>query len=136
MIVKRPILVWIIAIFCIVGGLSQLLTHTAMINGVVPLDERAQAVVASWSLLDRITPYILSILLLSAAVALFWMKRIAFHLYIAYLAAVTLASIQQAITTDWVEVFGAAALIAVLQLLLFAWMVWYVYRLRASGKLA
>lgn len=135
MAVKRPIPVWIIAILCILAGLSQLLSHTAIIAGLVPLDQRTQAVVASWSLLDKLAPFLLSILLLSAAIALFRMKRIAFHLYVAYLALVTLATVQQAITTRWVEQFGSAAWSAVAGVALFAAVVWYVHRLRAGGKL-
>lgn len=132
---KRPILVWLIAIFCIVAGSSQLLSHTAIIAALVPLDERTQAVVASWSLWDKVTPYILSMLLLAAAIALIAMRAIAFHFYATYFAVVSLATIQQAITTKWLEHFGRAAWSAVAGLAIFAFMVWYVYQLRKNGRL-
>jgi hypothetical protein len=128
-------LVWVISILCILGGLSQLLSHTLIIGGLVPLDERVQAVVASWTLLDKITPYVLSILLLLAAISLMTMRRIAFELYVAYLVLVTLATIQQAIATDWIEQFGNAAWSSIAGIAVFSLVAWYVYRLRSAERL-
>lgn len=132
---KRPKLVWIISIFCILASLMQLLSHTLFISGLAALDERGQAVIASWTLLEKITPYILITILLLASTALIAMKRIAFELYLAYLVLVTLATIQQAITTDWIEQFGMAAWSAVAGIVIFSLIVWYVYRLRSLDKL-
>lgn len=132
---KRPILVWMISILCILGGLSQLLSHTVIIGGFVPTDERIQAVVASWTFLDKITPFVLSILLLLAAISLMAMKRIAFELYVAYLVLVTLVTIQQAITTDWIEQFGNAAWSSIAGIAIFSLIAWYVYYLRSGERL-
>ena len=132
---NRPILVWLIALFCVLAGASQLLSHTAVISGTIPLNEKTHAVVASWTLLDMVTPYILSGVLIAAAIALITMRKLAFELYVIYLGLVSAATIQQAITTDWVHQFGMAAWSAVFGFALFSIMTWYVYRLRVTGVL-
>lgn len=133
---KRPVPVWLIAIFGILAALSQLISHTALISGALPLDERMQSHLDSWSLLDKAWPYLLNIVLLAASKSLLAMKKVSLQLYISYLILVTIATVQHAITTKWIETFGKGALSALGGLAIFTIIVVYVYRLRKDGRLS
>ena len=133
---KRPIAVWIIGILCILTAISQLMSHSTIISGRLEYEAQMQEYVNSWSLLDKVFPYILSILLLASAVSLVAMKRKALHLFGAYFVLVLLATIQHSITTLWLDIYGSIGVFSVLVgIVLTGAIVWYVYRLSVRGDL-
>ena len=109
----RPLLVWVISILFSLMAISQLFSHTLLLllPPSIHLPE-VQATIASWSILDRLSPYILDIILLISMILLFRLKKNSTTWFSIYLGLLFLATIQQALTTSWLENFGAIGIIS------------------------
>jgi len=127
---SRPILVWVISIIFSLMALSQIISQSLLLflSPSLQLPE-VQSMVESWSVLDRVSPYVVAILLLVSMVQLFRLQRNSVNWLAIYIGLVFLLSIQQAITTKWIDNFGVKGLISafggiVLFLIALGYMLW------------
>ena len=133
---RRPGLVWVVVILCLLAAGSQLLNHTLVLIATRPASPELHKYFDSWSILDKATPYVLDALLILAAASLFALRSRAVSLFAAYGAAAAVGSVQHALTTRWLDLFGWAGIAAVgANLTLFLLVLWYVIRLRSRGVL-
>lgn len=101
-----------------------------------PASPELRVYLDSWTILDKVIPYVLDTLLILAAASLFALRARAVGLFAAYCAALGVGLVQHALTTRWLDVFGWAGIAAAgvgLTLSLLA--LWYVIRLRSRGLL-
>jgi len=127
---SRPILVWVISIIFSLMALSQIISQSLLLflNPSLQLPE-VQSTIESWSVLDRLSPYVVAILLLVSMVQLFRLQRNSINWLAIYIGLVFLLSIQQAITTKWLDNFGVTGLISafggiVIFLIVLGYMLW------------
>ncbi len=127
---SRPILVWVISIVFSLGALSQIISQSLLLflSPTLQLPE-VQSTIESWSILDRVSPYIVAILLLVSMVQLFRLQRNSVNWLGIYIGLVFLLSIQQAVTTEWIDNFGVKGLVSafggiVICLVVFGYMLW------------
>jgi hypothetical protein len=109
---SRPLLVWIISIIFSFMAISQIVTQSLLLflSPSVQLPE-VQATIESWSILDRIAPYILAIILLISMLQFFRLQRNSTNWLGAYIGLAFLLSVQQASTTKWLDSYGLKGLI-------------------------
>jgi len=130
---RRPGPVWVIVILCLLAAGAQLLNQ---LTAPRPTSPELRAYVDSWTILDKWIPYVLDGLLILAAASLFALQARAVGLFAAYAAVGAVASVQHALTTRWLDVFGWAGIAAVgVGLALSLLVLLYVIRLRSRGVL-
>lgn len=133
---KRPLSVWVIAAVCIMSALSQLFSHTMLLAATGNRPTELQAYLDSWSIVDVASPYFLNVLLLSAALALILLRRVAIPIFGVHLALVLLASIQHAANTIWFQMYGALGVVVVaLAAAAFGFNLVYLLGLQSKGIL-
>jgi hypothetical protein len=112
---SRPILVWVIAILFSLMAISQIITHSLLLFLSPSLQApQVQATIASWSFLDRISPYVLAIVLLVSMIQLFRLQKTSINWLGAYIGLIVLLSIQQAFTTTWLDNYGLTGVLSAL----------------------
>ena len=127
---SRPILVWVISIIFSLMALSQIISQSLLLflSPTLQLPD-VQSTIESWSVLDRVSPYVVAILLLVSTVQLFRLQRNSINWLAIYIGLVFLLSIQQALTTKWLDNFGLKGLISafggiLLFLIVLGYMLW------------
>jgi hypothetical protein len=81
----RPFLVWVILILTFVGAAFWVFFTSVVTSGTFPVDEETQAVIDQIRTIDLLAGFIQTLLYVSAAVALFMMRRAALYLFVAAL---------------------------------------------------
>lgn len=133
---RRPTLLWIVALFSLLCAASQIFTQTGNLTGSIPVSPEGRRYLESWTILDKIVPYGLDALLMAAAVSLLALRSVAVTLYAAYCVATTLAIVQHALTTRFLEIYGGVGVAAVAFSLVVSLLeLWYVAHLRSKGLL-
>ncbi len=127
---SRPILVWVISIIFGLMALSQIISQSLLLflSPSFQLPE-VQSIIESWSVLDRVSPYIVAMILLVSMVQLFRLQRNSVNWLGVYIGLIFLLSIQQAVTTKWIDNFGLKGLISafggiVIFLIVLGYMLW------------
>ena len=134
---SRPILVWAISILLGIGAFSQFFLHTLLLlmDPAMQTPE-VQATIASWSVIDWVSPYILSALLMISVVLFFRLRVSSIWWFSGYLALVFFGTVQQAVSTKWLENFGAqGAMSALVQLGLMFGVLGYIIWLKRHDRL-
>lgn len=81
----RPILVWLIFIFVMFGTAVWLFSIAVLSTGTIPLDADTQAAVDEISMADYLTGFVQMAIYLTAAIALFMMRKLALYFFISAL---------------------------------------------------
>jgi hypothetical protein len=133
---RRPLLVWLISIYFFLSSSWTMFSLFLIQTGTVPLSSAQKAYLANLNGADYLLLIIGALLGLSAAVALFLMRKAAYYLFGATLAFNMAFTIWHLIGRHWLSVIGAGGLAAaaVGWLVLFAICV-YTARLTARGTL-
>ena len=53
---RRPGLVWVVVILCLLAAGSQILNHTLVLMATHPASPELRAYFDSWTILDKVTP--------------------------------------------------------------------------------
>ncbi len=112
---SRPILVWVISIIFSLMAISQIITQSLLLFLSPALQSpEVQSILESWSLLDRISPYVLDLVLLVSMVQFFRLQKSSINWLGGYIGLAVLLSIQQALTTAWLDNYGLMGLLSAL----------------------
>jgi hypothetical protein len=134
---QRPIWIWIIVLFYGCGAISQLVTHTMMLTQAMPIPTELTGYLESWTVFDKVIPYILSLLLLVTLVYMFLLRKVAVSLFGIYVGLAFLATVQQAITTNWLASYGMIGVVSAgFGLFLSGLSILYLIRLKTRHVLA
>jgi hypothetical protein len=104
---KRPVPVTLLSILVSLMALSQICSQAVIIqfrNTVA--DPKLQSIVDSWSFFDYISPFILAGLAIISMALFFLLRKSALTWFLIYLGLLLLTTIQQALTTTWLEHYG------------------------------
>ena len=108
-----------------------------IVAGGFPLSGGLEAYVASWTIVDKVAPFLLNALLGVAAVSLFRMRRTAVPQLTAYFGGTVLFLGYHALATQWVELYAGAGIATnVIWTMVFAGVLLYARRLRSRGALS
>lgn len=111
---KRPTLVWVISIFLFLSAAWTLFSFFLIFSGAVPLDAASQAYFASIGFFDWLVTGAIFALNLSAAIALFMLRKVAVNLFIGAFAINILSTVVTVFRTNWTEALGSSGLLGVL----------------------
>ena len=133
---KRPFWVGIICVYYFLSAGYTLTNVTLVRTGMVELDPVSQSYYAGLTWTNYVLVVFSACLILSAAISLFWMRRIAFPLFCAALAFTAAVTIWNMFTRHWTSTTGVQSLIGfglgwTMMLLVCV----YTSRLRAQGIL-
>jgi hypothetical protein len=133
---KRPILVWLISLFILLSAIWTLLSFYLILTGAIPLDPAQKAYFDRLTLIDHVSTIIPGLLNMSAAVALFLLRRIALYLFLSASGLSFVLAAWHATAKGWVEALGGAGLIGALigYVLMIAVLI-YTWRLSKKGVL-
>ncbi len=81
----RPVLVWLILIFILFGTAVWLFSVTVLSSGTIPLDSGTQAAVDEITTADYSVGFVQMAVYLTAAIALFMMRKAAVYIFVAAL---------------------------------------------------
>jgi hypothetical protein len=81
----RPFLVWVILIVTFVGTAIWAFSVAVVTSGTIPVDEEIQAVIDQIRTIDLLAGFFHTLLYVSAAIALFMMRKAALYLFVAAL---------------------------------------------------
>jgi hypothetical protein len=102
------------------AAISQISSQLLMLRfGSSLPDSRVQTTLASWSLIDQYSPFLLAGLLMVSMILFFTLRTSALIWFSIYLGLVFLFSVQQALTTAWLEVYGLQGILSSLGGLVF-----------------
>jgi len=133
---KRPKLVWIVFLFYLISvgytGLSFFLVY----SGSIPVTPEQARYFQNLSAFDYTITALSSLLNLAGAIALFQLRKIAFHLFTAALVVAILQTLIHAITTNFVNALGGPGAIGILIAYgVLAAVCLYAWKLKARGVL-
>jgi hypothetical protein len=127
---KRPVPVTLLSILVSLMALSQICSQTVLLlYGTSAADPLVQSIYDSWSVLDYVSPFILAGILIISMALFFLMRKSAVTWFSIYLGLLLLTTIQQALTTAWLENYGMQGVLSsaggfFLFLLLLGYMLW------------
>jgi hypothetical protein len=133
---RRPLGVVLISVYYFFSAGYTLIASTLARTGAVELDPVQRAAVAGVTLTDYLFVVLAACLMLSAAIALLWLRRVAFPLFCAALALTVSVTIWNILTRHWMSARGAGSVMGAAV----AWTIMllvcvYTARLRAQGIL-
>jgi hypothetical protein len=133
---KRPIWVWLLSLFFLLSAIWTLLSFYMIWSGAIPLGPTQQAYFDRLTPIDYALTIVIGLLNLSAAIALFLLRKIARDLFLASLGLSLILVAWQAATKGWVEALGGAGFVGVLigYILLIVVCI-YAWHLRKKGVL-
>lgn len=126
---KRPLGVWIIAVFYLLSAGWTLLSYILIFGGIIAINEAQRIYFASLGLFDWITTILIMILSLSAAISLFLLRKISVFLFSIVLFLNTILTLLQILQTNWAEAVGIPGLIGVI----IGWMILIIIFLYAKN---
>ena len=93
---KRPLLVTFIAVIFILNAISGISSITILLSPpITASNPEVFAAVETWSALERISPYILNVLLITSMVLLFFLKKSSLPLFAIYLGLELIIAVQR-----------------------------------------
>jgi hypothetical protein len=133
---KRPIWVWLLSLFFLLSAIWTLLSFFMIWSGAIPLEPAQKAYFDRLTPIDYALTIVVGLLNLSAAIALFLLRKIARDLFLASLALSLILAAWQAATKGWVDALGGPGFVGVLigYILLIAVCI-YAWHLRRKGVL-
>lgn len=133
----RPILIWVIAILCFLMALSGSCNNAVFLSGVLPLSPIQQEYLDSWTLFDKVAPFVGAIVLFAAGVALLMRRKSAVWLFGVYFLIAVTISLVHAATSSWLTNNGSTGLLATgASWLMFGVCWWYAAHLKRKGALS
>ena len=111
---KRPVLVWVISIYCFMGAIGALLSLALTYSGAIPANEVQKQYFASQTWLDHGWIITNNALSLVAAIMLLLLRRYAFYLFSWSFVFSLLFMIYQAVARNWLAAFGGLGIVTAL----------------------
>ena len=100
---KRPIWVWVISIFILIGyGYSLVITYLVSSGVIVPLTLKERALFDSFNLFGHPLSFLTSLADILAAITLFLLRKVAFYLFSASFILYILTTAWQIQTEGWI----------------------------------
>ncbi len=109
---EKPILLIIVSIFLILAALSGMGSRYTIINSDQVGSKTFQAYLNSWSLLDKIIPFVLNPLLILSSFFMLKRKAISIKLFLVYLILTLLGTTVHIISSKWYEYYGMKGIAA------------------------
>ena len=133
---KKPVLLKVISVVIIIAGISGIISNYMLQSGYQAVNVRFQSYLDSWTLIDKIVPYVLNPLLILSAICMSKYKLISLKLYLAYLILVLLSTIIHFLSTSWYEYYGLKGIAATtVSMSISLGVYFYLLKLEKSGKL-
>ena len=133
---QRPTLVWAVFLDYLVSVVYTALTFSLIYSGSISLTPEQTRYFYNLSAFDYVITAVSGVLNLAGAVAIFRLRKIAFHLFTAALAVAILQSLAHAMTTNFLAALGGPGAVGVLVGHgLSAAVCVYAWRLKARGVL-
>jgi hypothetical protein len=107
-----PIHLKIISIILILMGLSGFISNYMLENNKQSLNEDFQIYLESRNIIDLVSPYILSALLIISAVLMFKGRKISLKIYLAYVVTTSIITLIHFFSTTWYEYYGIKGIAA------------------------
>ena len=111
---RRPGWIWVISIFYMLSGGWTLLSFYLIFSGSIPLMTAQRAYFEALSSVDMLLTFLIGLVNLSGAIALFLLRRVAFHLFVGALVASTILTVWHAATKGWIQALGGAGFLGVI----------------------
>jgi hypothetical protein len=111
---RRTGWIWVISIFYTLSVGWTLLSFYLILSGSIPIPAAQQAYFEALSSADIILTILIGLANFSGAIALFLLRRVAFHLFVAAFATTILLSLWHAATKGWVQALSGAGLVGVI----------------------
>lgn len=108
---KRPKWVWAISIFYFLSAAYTLLSFYLIHSGAVPVPEATQKYLTSLTALDYVFSVLIGLAILAGAVSLFFLRRIAYPLFLGSLITNILVSVWHALTKNLLAAFASGGAI-------------------------
>jgi predicted nucleic acid-binding Zn ribbon protein len=104
---KRPKLVWLVFLFYLFSVAYTALSFLLIFSGAISVTAEQAAYFRNLSAFDYTITVLIATSTLAAAVSLFLLRKIAFHLFAASLGLQILQTLVQTITTNFLTVLGS-----------------------------
>jgi hypothetical protein len=108
---KRPVLVWIIALFYILSGGWTIISFTLILSGAVVLNEPEQAYFDAQTNLDILLTIIIGAANLSGAIFLLLLRRYAYYCFLGAFSLSILLTAYHILFKNWLTVIGGPGLL-------------------------
>jgi hypothetical protein len=111
---KRPKLVWIITIFCLISAGWTLLSFILIYSGSIPVSETQAAYLRSQNIVDMLCTVLIVLLNLVGALHLFLLRQRAYHMFLSAFILGLVMTIYHILFKNWLTyitapgLFGAA----------------------------
>ena len=133
---KRPILVWLITIFCMLPFAVTSFSLYVLFSGVLTLKPEDRAYLEAMSNIDWFVSGLIGILLLLFAISLFFLRKVSFYIFTGYFLITIAETLHSAISKGLLEVHGGPGILGTgFSLLIDIAIMMYVWNLRKSGIL-
>lgn len=108
---KRPVLVWIIALFYILSGGWTIISFILILSGAVQLNEPEQAYFDTQTNLDILLTIIIGAANLIGAILLFLLRRYAYYCFLGAFSLSILLTAYHILFKNWLTVIGGPGLL-------------------------
>ena len=105
---KRPKLVWVVFLFYLLSTGFTALSYLLILSGVIPITPEQATYFGTLSAFDWVITLLTGLLNAAGAIAIFRLRKIAFHLFSAAFAIVILQTLVHTITTNFVAALGGS----------------------------
>jgi len=103
---KRPKLVWAVFLFYVLSVGYTALSFFLIFSGTIPVTPEQAAYFVNLSAFDWVITVLTGLLNVAGAIAMFRLRKIAFHLFSAAFVLVILQTLVHTITTNFVAALG------------------------------
>jgi hypothetical protein len=111
---KRPKLVWVVFLFYLLSTGYTALSYFLIFSGVIPVTPEQATYLGNLSAFDWVITLLTGLLNAGGAIAIFRLRKIAFHLFSAAFAIVILQTLVHTITTNFVAALGGSGAVGAL----------------------
>jgi hypothetical protein len=133
---KRTGWIWAILIFYLISAGLTLLSFVLIYSGTIPVNPAQRAYLFSLSSFDVGITFLIGLLNISGAVALFLLNRMAFNLFVTAFVAAFVLALWHATTKGWLQALGGPGFIgAMIGYAISAAVCLYAWKLTKRGTL-
>ncbi len=104
---KRPVWVWVISIFYFVSFVYTLLSFYLVFSRLIPVTPEVKAYFESLTMFDWALTVIQGVVTISAAVALFFMRKMAYHLFGGAVLVMVISTLWQTLARPVLTALGS-----------------------------
>jgi hypothetical protein len=134
---KRPKLVWTVFLFYVLSSVYTALSFLLVFSGTIPVTPEQAAYFRSLSTFDWAITALTGLLNVVGAIAIFRLRKIAFHIFAAAFVLVILQTFVHIVTTNFAAALGGSgALGALIGYGILLAVCVYAWKLKARGVLA